>query len=126
LCLLVAKQGGWRRPEAYLDADTRRAGPSGQVVGIDPLAERVALARERVPGVRFHIGYAEDLGAFADGSFDDVSMSSVFHWVPDKPKALAGIARVLRPGGKLGFTTLPWELRAAYPLHRPRLSERLA
>jgi trans-aconitate methyltransferase len=40
-------------------------------------------------------------------------MTSVFHWVPDKPKALAGIARVLRPGGKLGFTTLPKELHAA-------------
>jgi arsenite methyltransferase len=90
-----------------------RVGPSGQVVGIDPLAERIALARERVPGAQFQIGYAEDLGAFADGSFDGVCMSAVFHWVPDKPKALAAIARVLRPGGKLGFTTLPWELHAA-------------
>ena len=90
-----------------------RVGPSGQVVGIDPLAERIALARERVPGVRFQIGYAEDLHAFADGSFDGVCMSAVFHWVPDQPKALAESARVLRPGGKLGFTTLPKELHAA-------------
>ena len=90
-----------------------RVGTSGQVVGIDPLAERIALARERVPGARFQIGYAEDLGAFADGSFDGVCMSAVFHWVPDQPKALAEIARVLRPGGQLGFTTLPKELHAA-------------
>jgi len=90
-----------------------RVGPGGQVVGIDPLAERIALARERVPGGRFHIGYAEDLGAFGDGSFDGVCMSAVFHWVPDKQRALAESARVLRPGGKLGFTTLPWELHAA-------------
>src|SRR5450631_133206 len=88
-------------------------GPSGQVIGIDPLAERIALARERVPGGRFEIGYAEDLRAFADGSFDGLCMSSVFHWVPDQPKALAESARVLQPGGKLGFTTLPWELHAA-------------
>jgi ubiquinone/menaquinone biosynthesis C-methylase UbiE len=90
-----------------------RVGPSGQVVGIDPLAERIALARARVPGVRFQIGHAEDLGAFADGSFDGVCMSAVFHWIPDQAKALAEIARVLRPGGKLGFTTLPKELHAA-------------
>ena len=95
-----------------------RVGPSGQVVGIDPLAERIALARERVPGVRFHIGYAEDLGPFADSSFDGVCMSSVFHWVPEQPKALAEIARVLRPGGKLGFTTLPKELHAASTMSR--------
>ena len=90
-----------------------RVGPGGPVVGIDPLAERIALAREGVPGVRFEIGYAEDLGAFGDASFDGVCMSAVFHWVPDKPKALAESARVLRPGGVLGFTTLPWELHAA-------------
>jgi ubiquinone/menaquinone biosynthesis C-methylase UbiE len=90
-----------------------RVGPGGQVVGIDPLAERIALARERVPGGRFEIGYAEELGAFADGSFDGVCMSAVFHWVPDQPKALAASGRVLRPGGKLGFTTLPKELHAA-------------
>ena len=91
----------------------QRVGPTGQVVGIDPLAERIAIAREAVPDVRFQIGYAEDLGAFGDGSFDGVCMSSVFHWVPDQPKALAEIARVLRPGGKLGFTTLPKEAHAA-------------
>ena len=90
-----------------------RMGPSGQVVGVDPLAKRIALARERVPGVRFHIGYAEDLSAFADGSFDGVCMSAVFHWITDQAKALAESARVLRSGGKLGFTTLPKELHAA-------------
>jgi ubiquinone/menaquinone biosynthesis C-methylase UbiE len=90
-----------------------RVGPSGQVVGLDPLAERIALARERVPGVRFQVGYAEDLSSFADGSFDGVCMSAVFHWIPDQAKALAESTRVLRPGGKLGFTTLPKELHAA-------------
>jgi ubiquinone/menaquinone biosynthesis C-methylase UbiE len=87
-----------------------RVGPSGSVVGIDPLVERIAIARARVPGVTFEVGQAEDLGAFADGSFDAVCMSAVFHWVSDKPRALAEVRRVLRPGGRLGVTTLPREL----------------
>jgi SAM-dependent methyltransferase len=40
-------------------------------------------------------------------------MSSVFHWIDDKAKALAEVRRVLRPGGRLGLTTLPHELAKA-------------
>jgi arsenite methyltransferase len=87
-----------------------RVGPAGRVVGIDPLAERIAIARERAGGITFEVGQAEDLGAFADESFDAVCMSAVFHWVADRPKALAEARRVLRPGGRLAMTTLPREL----------------
>jgi ubiquinone/menaquinone biosynthesis C-methylase UbiE len=83
--------------------------PRGSVVGIDPVAERVAVARSH-GGATFEVGRAEDLGAFADASFDAVTMSSVFHWVEDKPKALAEARRVLRSGGRLGVTTFPHEL----------------
>ena len=77
-----------------------RVGPTGKVVGVDPLAERIALARARAPGIRFEVGQAEDLGVFTDESFDVVCLSAVFHWVEDKPKALAEIRRVLCPGGR--------------------------
>src|SRR6202043_2705666 len=77
---------------------------------IDPLAERIALARAHAEGIAFEVGQAEDLGAFAAESFHAVCMSAVFHWVSDKPKALAEVLRVLRPGGRLGLTTLPREL----------------
>lgn len=88
----------------------QRVAPGGEVVGIDPLIDRVTLARSRpAPGVSFSVGQAEDLSAFADQSFDAVCMSAVFHWVSDKPKALAQVRRVLRPGGKLGVTTVPRE-----------------
>jgi arsenite methyltransferase len=87
-----------------------RVGPGGSVVGIDPLADRVALARARGDRISFEVGHAEDLGAFAAESFDAVCMSAVFHWVSDKPKALAEVRRVLRRGGRLGVTTLPREL----------------
>ncbi|MGA7124372.1 MAG: methyltransferase domain-containing protein [Polyangiaceae bacterium] len=88
-------------------------GPDGNVVGIDPLPERVAIARARARRASFEIGRAEDLCAFAAGSFDAVCMSAVFHWVSDKPKALAEVKRVLRSGGRLGVTTLPKELIGA-------------
>jgi ubiquinone/menaquinone biosynthesis C-methylase UbiE len=85
-------------------------GADGAVVGVDPLVDRVALARARAPFISFEVGQAEDLGAFADASFDVVCMSAVFHWVTDKPKALAEVRRVLRPGGRFGLTTIPQEL----------------
>jgi len=82
----------------------------GDVVGIDPLPDRVAVARARAPGLRFEVGRAEDLGAFGNETFDVVCMSAVFHWVQDKPLALAEARRVLRTGGRLGLTTMPREL----------------
>jgi ubiquinone/menaquinone biosynthesis C-methylase UbiE len=90
-----------------------RLGTKGAVTGIDPLEERIRIARSRGGAARFELGQAEDLGAFADASFDAVCMSSVFHWVTDKAKALAEVGRVLRRGGRLGVTTLPQELARA-------------
>jgi arsenite methyltransferase len=92
-----------------------RVAPGGSVVGVDPLPERVAIAREHAAGlaVSYEAGHAEDLGAFAAESFDAVSMSAVFHWIDDRKKALAEVRRVLRPGGRVGVTTLARELMHA-------------
>ena len=83
------------------------------VVGIDPLPERIALARDRNPHIRFEVGQAEDLSVFGSAQFDAVCMSAVFHWIGDRRKALTETARVLRVGGRLGITTIPKELHRA-------------
>lgn len=85
-------------------------GPSGTVVGIDPLADRIAVARTRTEAIHFAVGSAEDLRDFADGSFDAVCLCAVFHWILDQPKALSEIHRVLRPGGRVGLSTVSKEL----------------
>jgi len=90
-----------------------RVGPTGSVVGIDPLEDWISVARSHASAVQFEVGRAEDLGAFEDASFDLVCLSSVLHWVADKARALAEIRRVLRPGGRVGLTTLPQELSHA-------------
>jgi len=80
-------------------------GPSGLVVGIDPLRTRIEIARSRAQGCfEARLGRAEDLSEFSDASFDVVYLNSVFHWVKDKFRALREISRVLKPSGRLGIS----------------------
>jgi arsenite methyltransferase len=80
-------------------------GPSGEVVGIDPLPLRIELAARTNPRFTARVGRAEDLSAFADESFDVVYANSVFHWVADKPTALREALRVLKRGGRIGINS---------------------
>lgn len=81
-------------------------GPSGRVVGIDPLAARVDIARRKSAcNFEVRIGQAEDLSQFPDCTFDVVYLNSVFHWLNDKPRSLSEIFRVLKPDGRVGFNT---------------------
>ena len=95
-----------------------RVGTTGVVTGIDPLEERIQIARSHGGTASYEVGRAEDLGDFADASVDVVCMSSVFHWVADKASALGEVRRVLRPGGRLGVTTSPHELARAGTVRR--------
>lgn len=81
-------------------------GSQGRVVAIDPLPLRIELASKKAPPQLLAlVGRAEDLSPFAPNSFDVVYLNSVIHWISDKQKVLAEIRRVLRPGGRVGFTT---------------------
>lgn len=80
-------------------------GPSGFVVAMDPLPLRVEIAQSRAAcNVEACIGRAEDLSQFTDESFNVVYLNSVFHWLEDKPRAIAEIFRVLTPDGRIGLT----------------------
>ena len=71
-----------------------------EVVGIEPLAERVAYAREQVRDrrARFDVGDAQAL-PYESGSFDAAVSGLVLNFVPDPRRALAELARVTRAGG---------------------------
>jgi ubiquinone/menaquinone biosynthesis C-methylase UbiE len=79
--------------------------PTGQVIGLDPLPLRVALAAKKHERFSTRVGHAEDLSAFEPEQFDVVYLNSVFHWVTNKLGALREALRVLKTGGRIGVNS---------------------
>ena len=83
-----------------------RSRPLGLVAGIDHSELMVARARRRLRADRgdaaldLRVGDAGDL-PFPDERFDVVFAVNSFHLWPDKERALAEMAGVLKPGGDL-------------------------
>jgi SAM-dependent methyltransferase len=83
-----------------------RSRPLGLVAGVDHSELMLARARRRLNGGRgdaaldLRLGDAGDL-PFPDERFDVVFAVNSFHQWPDKARALAEMAGVLRPGGDL-------------------------
>jgi ubiquinone/menaquinone biosynthesis C-methylase UbiE len=75
-----------------------------QAVGLDFSAAMLSVARAAQPQIRFEEGDAEAL-PFAGASFDAVVSNFGVHHVPDPVQALAQARRVLRPGGRMAFTS---------------------
>jgi ubiquinone/menaquinone biosynthesis C-methylase UbiE len=71
--------------------------------GLDFSKKMVAIAKRMFPEVRFTQGDAHDL-PFEDGSFDRVLMNFGLLHVSHPEKVCAEACRVLKPGGKFGFT----------------------
>ncbi|MGH2373390.1 MAG: class I SAM-dependent methyltransferase, partial [bacterium] len=74
-----------------------------RVVGLDFSAAMVAEARQRYPALEFQVGDAEEL-PFPDGTFDVVVMNFGLLHLGRPEQALTEAHRVLRSGGKVGFT----------------------
>jgi arsenite methyltransferase len=86
----------------------RRVGPSGFAYGIDMTDEMLTLARANAAkagaeNVKFLKGEIEDL-PLPDASVDVVISNCVINLSTDKPAVLAGMFRVLAPGGRVGIT----------------------
>jgi SAM-dependent methyltransferase len=87
----------------------QRVGPTGQVIGLDPSPEALAVARslngqQGGAAIGWREGSAESL-PFADGSFDVVTCQFGAMFFPDRMGALCEMRRVLAPGGRLALTT---------------------
>lgn len=81
-----------------------RAAAAGgaSVVGLDPTASQMALARERGGGPAYALAGSDAL-PITDSSFDAVVVCLVFEHVDALDESLREIARVLRPGGRFLF-----------------------
>lgn len=74
-----------------------------EVVAVDGAPRMVELLRRDVPEVETHVMDATDLD-LPHESFDLVTCGFALHLVSDARAALAGIERVLAPGGSAAFT----------------------
>ena len=95
-------------PGAFTVEAARRVGPGGSVVTVDIQPEMIAKVEQRVKesgltNVETHIASAYDL-PLSDESVDRAFVITVMAEIPDKPRSLAELRRVLRPGGVLSVT----------------------
>jgi SAM-dependent methyltransferase len=104
---------------AFTEMLVERCAPVS-VQGIDPSEGQLAYARAR-PALRvaqFRLGDAMAL-PFADDTFDAAVMPLVIFFVPDPPRGVAEMARVVRPGGLV--TAYAWDMPGGgFPYHALR------
>jgi SAM-dependent methyltransferase len=76
------------------------------VVAVDPIPEMLELLSASLPDTPALLGTAEEI-PLPDNSVDSVLVAQAWHWF-DTERAVKEVARVLRPGGRIG---LVWNTR---------------
>jgi trans-aconitate methyltransferase len=76
----------------------RIAAAGAEALGLDHSEAMVAEARRKHPRLRFEVA---DAAEYHDSEpFDAVFSNAALHWMRDAPRVVAGIWRLLRPGGR--------------------------
>ena len=104
----------------YTLAAARRVGPTGKVISIDiepKIIERLKIALQEAEVTNVEARVADVFALpFEDAAFDAIFMVTVIGEIPSPERAMKEFARVLKPGGVLGFSEL--FLDPDYPLPR--------
>src|ERR1700726_2826698 len=85
----------------YVSAAVSERGATS--IGLDFSAEMIAIARKMFPSLQFREGDAQNL-PFSDSSFDRVLANFALLHLSNPERACAEAFRVLKSGGKFGFT----------------------
>jgi len=98
-----------------LTAEIARSG--AHVIGLDSSAGMIEEARRLHPALSFESGNATTL--HFESAFDGVFSNAVLHWVREADRAVAGVCRALKPGGRFvaefgGYGNIRHLLDAAY------------
>jgi ubiquinone/menaquinone biosynthesis C-methylase UbiE len=84
-------------------------------VGLDFSSAMIAIARQNLPRINFHEGDAQNL-PFDNETFDRVVANFALLHLAEPERAFAEAFRVLKHGGKFGFTT--WARKEENPFLR--------
>jgi ubiquinone/menaquinone biosynthesis C-methylase UbiE len=94
--------------DVFLSA--KRVGPEGFVYGIDMTDEMLELAEKHrteagITNVEFRKGVIEDI-PLGDETVDVIISNCVINLSVDKPAVFAEMARILKPGGRVGVADI--------------------
>ncbi len=90
--------------EGHITAGIRDAFPAAEISALDYSISAIEHAARRVHGVDFAVADAHE-PPYAPAYFDTVVCNNLWEHVPDPLRLLAGMSRVLRPGGHLVLST---------------------